>query len=70
VDRIISYKFSSFSIRDVASQGTLPTPWALKPNTCKSCFEINLTKVSFSSGGHYFAIITNLSHLCWALAQA
>ncbi len=33
VDRIIPYKFSSFSIRVVASWGTLPTSQALNPNT-------------------------------------
>ncbi len=70
VDRIISCKFSSFSICDVTSRGTLPTPHALKPNNCNNCFEVNLSKVGFGNDGHYFAIITNLSHPCWALAWA
>ncbi len=46
VDRIIPYKSSSFSIRDVASQGTLPTPQALRPNTFNNYSEANLTKAS------------------------
>jgi hypothetical protein len=70
VDRIISYKFSFFSIRDVASLSTLPTPHTFKPNICNSCFEINLTKASFGNGGHYFARITNFTHSCSALAHA
>ncbi len=46
-------------------------PWhALKPNTCNSCFETNLTKVGFSNYGQYFVTIINLSHLHRALAQA
>ncbi len=70
VDWIISCKSSSFSICDVASQGTLPMPYALKPNTCNSCFQVNLTKVGFGNGGHCFAIVINLSHSCCALAWA
>jgi hypothetical protein len=70
VDRIISYKFSSFSIRDVAFQNTFPMPHALRPNTCNNYSEINLTKVSFGNGGHCFTTITNLSHSHWALARA
>jgi hypothetical protein len=58
VDQIIPYKSSSFSIRDVASQGTLPTPHALRPNTFNNYFEANLTKVGFGSGGHCFATAT------------
>ncbi len=67
VDRIISYKSSSFFIRDVASRGTLPTPQALKPNTYNICFE---AKTSFGSGGHCFATVTSLSHSWCALARA
>jgi hypothetical protein len=70
VDQIISSKYSSFSIHDVASRNTFPTPHTLKPNTCNNCFEADLTKVGFSNGGHYSAIITNLSHLRWALTRA
>ncbi len=70
VDRIISCKFSSFSIRDIGSRGTLPMPQALKPNTCNNCSEANLTKIGFSNVGHYFVIIINLSHSHWALAWA
>jgi hypothetical protein len=62
VDRIISYKSSSFSICDVAFRGTLPTPQALKPNTFNSYFEANLTNASFGNGGHSFAKVTSLSH--------
>ncbi len=65
---ISSFVNLSFSIRDVAFQGTLPTPHALKPNICNNYFEANLTKVAFGNGGHCSAIITNLFHLCWALA--
>jgi hypothetical protein len=43
-------------------------PHALIPNTCNNSFEANLTKVGFGNGGHYFVIITILSHLHWALA--
>jgi len=67
VDWIISYKFSSFSICDVASQSNLPIPHALRPNICNSCFETNLTKVGFGNNGHCFAIIISLSHSRWAL---
>jgi hypothetical protein len=42
----------------------------LKPKTCNNCFEVNLTKANFGNGGHYFAIITSLSHSCCALAWA
>ncbi len=69
VDQIIYWKFSSFSIRDVASWGTLPTPQPLN-NTYNNCFKVNLTKIGFDNGGHCFATIINLSHLRWVLAQA
>jgi hypothetical protein len=69
VDQIIFCRFSSFSIYDVTSRGMLPTPHALRPNTCNSYCEANLTKVGFSNGGHYFATITNLSHSRWALVR-
>jgi hypothetical protein len=69
VDRIISWKSSSFSIRDVAFRGTFPTHQALRLNTCNSCSEANLTKASFGNGGHYYATITNLSHSCCVLAR-
>ncbi len=68
VDQIISCKSSHFSICDVAFQGTFPTPQTLKPNTYNNCFEANLTKVGFGNGGHYFVIITSLSHSRCALA--
>ncbi len=68
VDRIVSCKSSSFSIHDVAFWGMLPTPHALKPNTCNNCFEANLTNASFGNGGHYFARVTSLSHSYCALA--
>jgi hypothetical protein len=32
-------------------------PQTLKPNTCNSCYEINLTKVGFGNGGHCCATI-------------
>jgi hypothetical protein len=67
VDQIISYKSSFFSFFDVAFQGTLPTPQALRPNTFNNCFEVNLTKVGFGNGRHCFAIIISLSHSHWAL---
>jgi hypothetical protein len=70
VDQIIFCKSSCFSIRDVASRGTFPTPQALRPNICNNCSETNLTKIGFGNGGHYFVIITSLSHLHWALARA
>jgi hypothetical protein len=70
VDRIIFYKSSSFSIYDVASWGMFPMPNALKPNTCNSCSEANLTKTSFGNDGHYFAIVINLFHSRCALEQA
>jgi len=44
VNQIIPCKSSSFSIRDVASRGTLPTPQALRPNTFNNYSEANLTK--------------------------
>ncbi len=69
VDRIISCKSSSFSIYDVAFWSTLPTPQALKPNTCNGCSEANLTNVGFGNGGHCFARVTNLSHSYCALAR-
>ncbi len=68
VDGIISYKFSSFSIRDVAFWSMFPTPQTLKPNTCNNCFEVNLTNIGFRNGRHCFAKITSLSHSCYALA--
>jgi len=49
-------------MRDVAFQSTFPTLQALKPKTYNSYFEVNLTKVGFGNGEHYFVIITNLSH--------
>ncbi len=70
VDRIIPYKSSSFSIRDVASRGTLPTPQTLKPNTFNNCSKANLTKASFENGGHYFAIATRWFHSRYALTRA
>ncbi len=70
VDRIILCKSSSFSIRDVASRGTLPTPHALRPNTFNNCFEANLTKVGFGSGGHCFATTTRWFHSRPTLARA
>jgi len=57
VDQIIFCKFSSFSIHDVASQGTFLTPHALRSNICNNCFETNLTKIGFGNGGHCFATI-------------
>ncbi len=45
VDQIISCKFSSFSIHDVASFGMLLTPQALRPNTYNNSSKANLTKV-------------------------
>jgi len=69
VDWIISCKSSSFFICDVTSQGTFPMPQALRPNTCNSSSEVNLTKVSFENGEHCFAIVTSLSHLRCDLAQ-
>jgi hypothetical protein len=62
VDRIISYKSSSFSIRDVVFRSTLPTPKALRPKTYNNFFEVNLTKVSFAIGGHCSVTINRLSH--------
>jgi hypothetical protein len=70
VDRIISCKSSSFSIRDVAFWDTFPMPQALKPNTFNSCSEANLTNASFGNGGHVFAKVTRISHSCCALARA
>ncbi len=70
VDRIISCKSSSFSIRDVAFWDTLPMPQALRPNTFNSCFEVHLTNVGFGNGGHFFARVIRLSHSYCALARA
>ncbi len=70
VDQIIFYKFLSFSIHDVESQGTLPTPQTLRPNICNNWFKTNFTKVGFGSGGHCFVTIISLSHFCYALARA
>jgi hypothetical protein len=47
VDRIIPYKYSSFSILNIASRGTLPTPQALMPNTFNNCSKASLTKASW-----------------------
>ncbi len=68
VDRIISCKFSSFSIRD-AFWDTLPTPQALRANTFNSCSEVNLTNVGFGNGGHCFIRVIILYHSCCALAR-
>ncbi len=62
VVRIISCKFSSFSICDVASRSTFPMPQTLRPNICNNCSEANLTKVGFSNCGHCSTIITRLFH--------
>ncbi len=70
VDQIISYKSSSFSIRDVASFGMFFIPQALRPNTYNNYSKVNLTKVGFRNGEHCFTIVTSLSHLCCALAWA
>jgi len=70
VDRIIPCKSSSFSIHDVASWGTLPTPYALRPNTFNNCSEANVTKGGFGSGGHCFARATRWFHSHSALAWA
>jgi hypothetical protein len=70
MDRIIPYKSSTFSIRDVTSWGTLPTPHALRANTCNSYSEANLTKAGFGNGGHCFTTVINLSHSYCALARA
>jgi len=70
VDRIISCKSSSFSIRDVASRSTLPRPQTLRPNICNSCSKVNLTNTDFGNGGHCFVRVTSLSHSCCVLAWA
>jgi len=70
VDRIIFYKISSFSIRDVASWGALPMPHTFRPNICNSCSEANLTKINFGNGGHCFATITSFTHSYSVLARA
>jgi hypothetical protein len=70
MDQIIPCKSSPFSIRDVASWGTLPTPHALKPNTYNNYSKANLTKAGFGNGGHCFATCISLSHYCCALARA
>jgi hypothetical protein len=70
VDRIIPWKSSSFSIRDVASWGTLPMPQALRPNTFNNYFEANLTKGGFGSGGHCFTRAIRWFHSRSALARA
>ncbi len=41
----------------------------IKTQHLQHLFGANLTKVSFGNGGHYFATITSLSHLCCVLAQ-
>ncbi len=48
----------------------LPTPQTLKPNTCNSRPQSNLTKAGFENGGHCSATFTSLSHLCCVLARA
>ncbi len=63
MDRIIFCKSSFFFIHDITFQGMFPMPQTLRPNTCNSCSEVNLTKISFGNGGHSFAIIISLSHL-------
>jgi len=70
MDQIISCKSSFFSIRDVASRATLPTPHAVRRNTCNNCYEVNLTKAGFGNGGHCFVTITSFTHSCSALARA
>ncbi len=74
VDRIIPCKSSSFSILDVASRATLPTPQALRPNTFNNCSEASLTKVGFGSGGYCFAKSTRWFHsrstLAWTRLAA
>jgi hypothetical protein len=67
---MISCKSSFFSIRDVASRATLPTPQAARPNTYNSCSEANLTKAGFGNGGNCFAIVTSFTHSFSALARA
>ncbi len=69
VDQIIPCKSSSFSIRDVAFRGTLPTPQPLRPNTFNNYSKANLTKGGFGSGGHYFARATRWFHSHSALAR-
>ncbi len=69
VDKIISCKFSSFSIHDATFQNTFPPPHALRPNTYNNYFEANLTNIGFGNGGHYCETIINSSHSHWALAQ-
>ncbi len=68
VDHINFCKYSSFSISDATFQGMLSMPHAFKPNTFNSCYEVYLTKVGFSNGGHHCPTITNSSHSYWALA--
>ncbi len=70
VYRIILCKSSSFSICDVTSRGTLPTPQALRPNTFNNCSEVDLTKAGFGNGGHCFVTTTRWFHLRNALARA
>ncbi len=70
VNRIIPCKSSSFSIHDVASRGTLPTPQALRPNTFNNCSKANLTKAGFGSGGHCFVTATRWFHSRSALTRA
>jgi len=69
VDRIIPCKSSSFSIHDVTFRGIILTPQALRPNTFNNCYEVNLTKAGFGSGGHYFITATRWFHLRSALAR-
>jgi hypothetical protein len=64
MDQIILYKSSSFSIHDVVYRSTFLMSQALRYNTCNIYFEVNLTKFGFGNGGHYFIIITSLSHSC------
>jgi len=69
VDRIISCKFSSFSIHDVTFRNMLPKFQALWTNTCNNCYEANLTKVGFGNYGHCSVIINSVSHSHWALTR-
>jgi hypothetical protein len=70
VNEIIFCQSSFFSICDVAFQRMFLTPQTLKPNTCNSFFEADLTKASFGNGGHCSTIITSLSHSHYALTRA
>jgi hypothetical protein len=56
-------------MHDVAFRNTFPTPHALRPNICNSCFEANLTKIDFANCGPCCATIISSSHSHWALAR-